>query len=146
MRLTRKRSWSILLQTVTGASRSVFILFIFLTTSAHAIVDTNENGLSDLWEKHVNNGNLLPNLDPQADPDGDGWTNQQEASAGTHLLDSNPPDGIPDDFERYLAWHKPTKVDGKGANSLLSLPVSPKRRTRPPHAGSFSAGRPRAGP
>ena len=51
MKRPSKSSWSILLQTVAGASCSVFILFLFLTTSARAIVDSNNNGTSDLWEK-----------------------------------------------------------------------------------------------
>ena len=62
--------------------------------TVQAIVDTNDNSLSDLWEKAHNNGNLFPsNFDPLADPDGDGWTNAQEAAAGTDPSDANPPAG-----------------------------------------------------
>jgi hypothetical protein len=39
--------------------------------------------VSDLWEKKYNHGNLYPSFNPAADPDGDGWTNAQEATAGT---------------------------------------------------------------
>lgn len=60
-----------------------------------AIVDINQNGVSDFWEKDQNNGELFPeSFDPQADSDSDGWTNAQEAAAGTHPFDSNPPGGI----------------------------------------------------
>ena len=49
------------------------------TLPAFAFVDSNNNGLSDLWERTYNNGQLFgPSFDPQADADGDGWTNAQE--------------------------------------------------------------------
>ncbi len=69
---------------------------LFLPTAISlAIVDTNENGLSDLWEQAHNNGDLFSETyDPQADPDQDGWTNAQEAAAGTDPDNPNPPDGI----------------------------------------------------
>ena len=65
---------------------------------ASAILDTNSNGLSDLWERAYNGGELFP-VDvypyrPGDDPDGDGWTNEEEAAAGTNPFDPNPPDGI----------------------------------------------------
>ncbi len=94
-----QRGWSILLQTVPGASRSVFLflvsgLWLLVSPTAPAIIDQNTNGASDLWEKQYNNGGLLTDLDLQADPDGDGWTNVQEAAAGTNPFDPNPPDGL----------------------------------------------------
>ena len=68
---------------------------------SHAIIDTNENGMSDVWERIYNNGELFPTDDPfdpiygpQADPDGDGWTNEQEAAAGTDPFDPNAPGGM----------------------------------------------------
>ena len=68
--------------------------WILFSQISSAIVDSNNNGLSDLWEKHYNSGNLFPsNFDPQADPDGDGWTHEQEAAAGTDPLGTNPPNG-----------------------------------------------------
>ena len=81
-------SGSILLPTVQGASRSLLIpllLILFFLTTPHlqAIHDTNQNGVSDLWERKYYSGQLAPNFNPTADPDGDGWTNAQEAAAGT---------------------------------------------------------------
>ena len=68
---------------------------LFIAPGSFAIVDTNNNGLSDLWEKAQNNGELFAEtFDPNADSDSDGWTNAQEAAAGTNPLDPNPPDGI----------------------------------------------------
>ncbi len=83
--------------------RSMFDVFfkkgglsiLFLTSPlAQAILDTNQNGASDLWERHYNNGNLSTNFLPSADPDGDGWTNAQEAAAGTDPAAANHPTGF----------------------------------------------------
>jgi hypothetical protein len=65
------------------------------TAQLHAILDTNANNLSDLWEKQHNNGNLFPNTFLATnDEDQDGWTNAKEAIAGTNPFQANPPDGI----------------------------------------------------
>ncbi|MGL4401324.1 MAG: hypothetical protein ACRCXD_15775 [Luteolibacter sp.] len=98
MNSVRDRSWSILLRSLAGTSRSALILasglLLLASSTAHAIVDTNDNGLSDLWEKQYNSGNHFPiTFDSLADPDGDGWTNAQEAAAGTDPFDANPPTG-----------------------------------------------------
>ena len=69
-------------------------LYLFLTIPAHAIHDTNQNGVSDLWERQNNNGNLIVDFDPTVDPDGDGWTNEQEAVTGTNPFDGNAPIGF----------------------------------------------------
>jgi hypothetical protein len=70
-------------------------LWLLTSGITFAIVDTNENTVSDLWEKQHNNGELYPStFDPQADPDQDGWTNAQEAAAGTDPQNPNPPDGL----------------------------------------------------
>ncbi|MEX1048341.1 MAG: hypothetical protein WED15_02350, partial [Akkermansiaceae bacterium] len=69
-------------------------LWVLVSSVAHAQLDTNNNGVSDFWEKQHNAGQLFSTFDPQADPDGDGWTNAQEAAAGTDPFDPNPPAGI----------------------------------------------------
>src|SRR5260221_764642 len=48
-------------------------------------VDVNSNGMSDIWEwLYGANG-----INPNADADGDGFSNQQEATAGTDPFNSN---------------------------------------------------------
>ena len=77
------------------------------TLPAFAFLDANNNGLSDLWERAYNNGALFGlSFDPQADADGDGWTNAQEAAAGTNPFDPNPPDGYlrPDIVHVPAVW------------------------------------------
>ena len=72
---------------------TLFIAISSLPTSA--ILDTNQNQLSDLWEKAFNGGNLFPpGFDLQADSDGDGWTNAEEEAAGTDPFDPNSPGGL----------------------------------------------------
>lgn len=80
----------ILLSLVSG-------LWILASQVTHAIIDTNSNTLSDLWEKAFNGNQLFPataNFLPLADPDKDTWTNAQEAEAGTNPFNSNPPLGL----------------------------------------------------
>jgi hypothetical protein len=48
-----------------------------------ALVDDNENSISDLWEKLYNSGQLYPSTFlPEADADGDGFSNIDEATTG----------------------------------------------------------------
>jgi len=85
----------------------VTLLSALLVLPAFAILDTNSNGLSDLWERAYNGGELFPAdvypYRPGDDPDGDGWTNEQEAAAGTNPFVANAPDG----FVRPLITHIP---------------------------------------
>lgn len=77
--------------------RSMFVCGALLLSPlvSVAIVDTNNNGVSDLWEQQYNAGQVFSgSFDPQGDDDSDGWTNAQEAAAGTDPLNPNPPDGI----------------------------------------------------
>ena len=80
-------------------------LWILASQLSHAILDTNNNGLSDLWEKVYNNNQLFPNtFTPQGDPDGDGWNNLLEATAGTDPNSGLPPNG----FLQPKLVHTPT--------------------------------------
>ncbi len=73
------------------------LISAILAPAAHALIDTNGNGLSDIWERNYNNNQLFaptnPAHAPGADPDGDGWTNLQESVAGTNPFNSNAPRG-----------------------------------------------------
>jgi len=123
------RGCSILLQTVTGASRSRSILlflvsgfWLLFSFRSPAILDINTNGLSDIWEKSFNNDQLYPGtFDPQADPDGDGWNNVMEAIAGTDPDDANPPDGLvrPETTHHSAVWG----TDANG-NPVITIPES----------------------
>ncbi|NQX01943.1 hypothetical protein HQ447_14900, partial [bacterium] len=107
---------SFLLQTASRASRTVLLhplIWILGSSSLHAIVDTNSNGVSDLWERRFNTGSLFTDFDPVADPDGDGWTNLQEAASGTDPRDANPPVGfIQPETERIPAVYNTPEVEG----------------------------------
>ncbi len=102
MNLFKNRSWSILLQTVAGASRSLLFclvscFWILASLPAPAIIDTNNNGISDIWERQYNNGELFPNnFNLLADPDGDGLTDTEEAKLGTDPQNPTTLAGIAD--------------------------------------------------
>lgn len=121
------RGWSVPLQAVQGTSRSFFLflvssLWLLASQFSQAIVDTNANGVSDLWEKQYNSGELFPEtFDPQADPDYDGWTNAQEADAGTNPSEANPPDGYlsPDIAHIPAVYISPEE---EGGEPVLSTP------------------------
>jgi hypothetical protein len=67
-----------------------------LSSPLHAIQDSNNNGLSDVWERFYNNDNLFPSSSPyfaEDDPDADGWTNSDEAVAGSNPFSAALPEG-----------------------------------------------------
>ncbi|MEI7912138.1 MAG: hypothetical protein WCK77_21095 [Verrucomicrobiota bacterium] len=96
------------------------MLFALGSYPALAVLDINNNGLSDLWERKFNNNELFPeDFDLQADPDGDGWTNEQEAIAGTDPFDSKSPNGI----VRPKIAHIPAvlgEIDESGTPELIT--------------------------
>ena len=55
------------------------------------MIDMNHNGMSDVWEWKYGAYGINPNLDS----DGDGFSNLQEAIAGTNPFDSNSYPRIP---------------------------------------------------
>jgi len=63
---------------------AVFVLFRTLDASAQ-MIDLNGNGISDIWEGVYNAYGINPNVDT----DGDGFSNMQEAIAGTNPFDPN---------------------------------------------------------
>jgi hypothetical protein len=80
---------------------------IALVPCGLAIVDVNNNGLSDFWEKQYNNGNLFgTSFDPEGDEDGDGWSNAKEAVSGTDPKDGKPPAGFltPETIHNPSVW------------------------------------------
>lgn len=106
------------------------LIYGFCASPSYAIIDDNHNGMSDVWERMYNRdnpGQLFPTdqdhdsiYGPNADPDGDGWTNLQESIAGTDPFDPSPPDGL----VRLNVIQIPefrSDVDGDG----ISDPITP---------------------
>ncbi len=82
---------------------SGFLILVSGISTTYAILDTNENSLSDLWEKAYNDGELFsPSITAAIDSDGDGWSNEQEAAAGTNPFEANPPDGIVQPISQHI--------------------------------------------
>ena len=63
----------------------VGVFFAGATTGGAQMVDQNGNGISDIWEWLYGANGINPNMDS----DGDGFSNLQEATAGTNPFDSN---------------------------------------------------------
>ena len=76
------------LRFLKSKNRGLFVLLLATSVShTPAQIDENNNGASDVWERLY--GSLT---EPDVDSDGDGFTNRQEAEAGT---DPNDPDDVP---------------------------------------------------
>ncbi|MCW1922551.1 hypothetical protein OKA05_08290 [Luteolibacter arcticus] len=68
-----------------------------IVTTAHALIDADSDGMSDVWEGEHGfavSGTQPSHQLPTADPDGDGWTNLEESQAGTDPSSGVPPEGI----------------------------------------------------
>ena len=61
------------------------IFFLYLTTIAHAVLDLNADGMSDVWQLKYP-GAAIPSV---ADSDGDGQSNAAESAAGTNPYQAN---------------------------------------------------------
>lgn len=86
---------------------SILAFQLFSIFPLAAILDLNNNGMSDVWEEQYNNGKLYPaTFLPSNDPDEDGWNNATEAVAGTDPFEPNPPDGI------VVTQLEPTQTQG----------------------------------
>ncbi|PAW61251.1 MAG: hypothetical protein B9S37_06325, partial [Verrucomicrobiia bacterium Tous-C3TDCM] len=86
---------------------SILAFQLFSIFPLAAILDLNNNGMSDVWEEQYNNGELYPaTFLPSNDPDEDGWNNATEAVAGTDPFEANPPDGI------VVTQLEPTQTQG----------------------------------
>lgn len=71
------------------------LLIALCAFPASAILDTNSNGMSDLWERQFNDQQLFgASFLPLNDDDGDGWSNGEEATAGTDPRNADSPDGM----------------------------------------------------
>ena len=89
------------------ARATIALIFFTATSGAFAqMIDFNGNGMSDIWEWIYS----ATNLDPNADPDGDGFSNQQEATAGTNPFDSN-------------SYPKISLLVMSGTNGNISMPA-----------------------
>jgi hypothetical protein len=100
----------------------IFLSLLALTHQAHAIVDFNQNGVSDLWEKKYNNGNLFPTLDPVSDADGNGWIAAQKAIAGTNPFSNTTPTG----YLRPEFSHLPAVYQAVATPEDTPTPPSPE--------------------
>jgi hypothetical protein len=100
------------------------LIYALCALPISAIIDTNTNGMSDLWEKTFNNGQLFDaNFLPGDDPDHDGWTNEQESATGTNPFDSKSPNGFihPQTVVLNDAW---LDLDGDGIDEFYPEVVS----------------------
>ncbi len=83
-----------LTELVTRHALLVACLWLLAPNRSSALIDLNHNGVSDVWERRYNDGDLLSSFIPTADSDGDGWTDEVEAISGTDPFDGSSPSGF----------------------------------------------------
>jgi uncharacterized protein DUF1800/PA14 domain-containing protein/putative Ig domain-containing protein/CHRD domain-containing protein/thrombospondin type 3 repeat protein len=90
--------------------RRLIVVFIFLAAAvrASAIIDSNANGMSDVWEQLHN----AMGIDPNLDSDGDGFPNIMECLAGTDPFNAN-------------SYPKIGSVSLSGTNFVMNMPSVP---------------------
>ncbi|HYG34614.1 MAG TPA: binary toxin-like calcium binding domain-containing protein, partial [Clostridia bacterium] len=84
-----------------------------LEVNASSFVDTDNDGLPDLWEQA--NGLVVGQNDSSLDPDNDGLVNQQEYQTGTNPKKADTDsDGLTDSQESISYMTNPRKADTDG--------------------------------
>jgi hypothetical protein len=90
------------------------VCMAFVVCPARAqMIDQNHNGMSDVWEWLYNSYGISPG----ADPDSDGFSNLQEAAAGTNPLDSN-------------SYPRIVSATLSGTNLMVTFPCAPGKLYR----------------
>jgi len=104
-----------------------------LVIPANAQLDNNQNGMSDPWERRFNQGNLFDISQaahqPDADPDGDGFTNSKESITGTNPFQGQTSEGV---IRAMVAQ--------TAAGRELKWPVVPGKRYTAQHSATLAAG------
>jgi len=104
-----------------------------LISPANAQLDNNQNGMSDPWERRFNQGNLFDIShsvhQPDADPDGDGFTNSKESITGTNPFQGQTSEGV-----------IRATVAQTAAGRELKWPVVPGKRYTAQHSATLAAG------
>jgi hypothetical protein len=94
-------------------------LWLLASGITSAIVDINDNGISDLFERQYNNDELFPEtFEPDDDSDGDGWTNAEEAAAGTDPFSPLAPEGL----IRPAVAHYPAIMGEENGQTVVITP------------------------
>lgn len=104
-----------------------------LITTSYALIDGDGDGMSDVWEQQygfVTSGSSPANQLPNADYDTDGWTNLEEAQAGTDPKSAIQPAGMVrpaaaqhPDFSSVFTVSWPSKI-GKQYTLMVSPDLS----------------------
>ena len=93
---------------------------LLLSPKVHAAADSNDNGMSDAWERRFNDYQLFPaSILPGDDADGDGVINLDECNAGTDPFDGTPSLGFLQAKVRHVSAVY-TTPDGGGEPVLVS--------------------------
>jgi len=112
--MSLRRKYRIVQSNITHKMKHAAIIWLFSSLTTYAIVDTNNNNISDIWEIKYNGELFASNFNMHADYDQDGWNNMLEYIAGTNPFDASH--GIPSITLRphynnfILSW---SSIEGK---------------------------------